>query len=827
MRGPTAIVLGCLVLLGGASAYDGAQAVVAKRGGNWTRFGYDAARHNAGPVRTGITAANVGRLRGQRVSIGGTADSSPIYLRGALVAESRHDLFVVTTSYGKAVAVDARTGTILWRFVPGGYASWAGTEQITNSSPLASDNRRFVFTASPDGRIHKLSVATGREVRAGSWPVSITRNPRREKIGPALNLARGLVLATTGGYIGDAPPYQGHVVSVDASTGRISHVWNALCSDRRGLILPSSCSESGAAIWARSGVVVVPGTGRLLVATGDGRWNGRTFWGDSVLMLSPDASRLLQNWTPSDQAELDTGDVDLGSTAPALLSARYAVQGGKDAKLRLLDLRGLNGRGSAGAITGGEVQTVGAPGGSGVFTAPAVWRNGGQTWLFVTSGSGTAAFTLERGRLRSRWRKPVGGTSPVVAGGLLYVFDPDGGKLNVYTPRSGRRVVSLRAGHGHWSSPIVIDGRVALPTGDANDHSSSGTLIVYRLPTRQALTQKRTAVQWRLVSSELTSPDHVAATKSQPNRLYVVEQGGAIRVLLRGKLLARPFLDISSIVKSGGEQGLLSVAFHPRFARNRLFYVDYTNLDGDTRVVEYRANRRGTRGLSSTARRLVAVAQPYANHNGGQVAFGPDGYLYVGMGDGGSGGDPENRAQNLGSKLGKLLRINVAKRGAVPEIVGYGLRNPWRFSFDRSTGDLYIGDVGQNRWEEIDFLPRRSPGLENYGWDVYEGTAQYETKAPNPAGHLVSPVYVYGHGPGCSVTGGFVYRGKKLPASSGHYVFGDYCSGQIWSLRVSGGKATDVHQEGQRLPQLSSFGEDARGELYAVTLDGRLYRLTG
>ena len=824
MRALIAISAGCIALLGGASAFAGPRAPIAKLGGNWTRFGYDAARHNAGPARTGITAANASHLHAQRISIGGTADSSPIYLRGVPVRGGKHDVFVVTTSYGKTVAVDAVTGKILWRFTPGGYQTWAGSERITQATPLASVDRRFVYAVSPDGRIHKLSLATGREARTGSWPVSITRNPRREKIAPALNLAHGLVLAATGGYIGDAPPYQGHVVSIDATSGRIRQVWNSLCSDRRGLISPSSCAESGSAIWGRSGVVVVPGSGKLLLTTGDGRWNGRTYWGDSVLMLSSDAGALLQNWTPTDQSELDSGDVDLGSTSPAVLSARYAVQGGKDAKLRLLDLRRLNGRGSAGPVTGGEVQTVSAPGGSGVFTAPAVWRSGGRTWLFVTTGSGTAAFTLEHGRLRARWRKSVGGTSPVVAGGLLYVYDPDGGRLNVYVPGTGRRVTGLAAGRGHWNSPIVTDGRVALPIGDSNDHSTSGTLIVYRLGGRRV--QKRAAVEWKLVTSSLDSPVDVAAAKTQTNRLYAVEQAGVIRVLVRGKLQAKPFLDIRSKVLSGGERGLLCVAFHPRFAKNRLFYVDYTDLHGDTRVVEYRANRAGTFGLAGTAREVLFVAQPYANHNGGQLAFGPDGYLYVGMGDGGSGGDPENRAQNLSALLGKLLRINVAKRGAKAQIVGYGLRNPWRFSFDRSTGDLYIGDVGQGNWEEVDFLPRKSPGLENYGWDVYEGDAQYESKAPNPAGRLVFPVHVYSHGPGCSVTGGFVYRGPTLKAVRGRYFFGDYCSGEIWSLKISGGKATGVRLEGQRLPNLSSFGEDARGELYAVTLDGRLYRLS-
>jgi outer membrane protein assembly factor BamB len=261
-------------------------------GGDWTRFGYDAARRDAGPRSTGITAANVGRLRRLRVALDGTVDSSPIYLRGVSVGGSPHDVFIVTTSYGKALAVDADTGSILWRFTPSGYSSWAGSIQITNSSPVADPSRRYVYSASPDGHIHKLEVVSGREVTTGSWPALITRDQRHEKIGPALNFYRGTVLAGTGGYVGDAPPYQGHLVAVAASSGRVLRVWNSLCSDRTGLIDTRSCPVSGSAIWARSGVVVEPGTGRLLVATGDGRFDGRTYWGDSVLLLSPDARRL-------------------------------------------------------------------------------------------------------------------------------------------------------------------------------------------------------------------------------------------------------------------------------------------------------------------------------------------------------------------------------------------------------------------------------------------------------------------------------------------------------------------------------------------------------
>jgi glucose/arabinose dehydrogenase len=337
--------------------------------------------------------------------------------------------------------------------------------------------------------------------------------------------------------------------------------------------------------------------------------------------------------------------------------------------------------------------------------------------------------------------------------------------------------------------------------------------------------EQSAAFRWRVVRSGFDSPLHVASTKSQPKRLYVVEQAGVIRVLVSGKLQRRAFLDIRSRVTSGGEQGLLSVAFHPNFARNRLFYVDYTDRNGDTRVIQFRANRAVTAGILSSARQVLFVQQPYPNHNGGQLAFGPDGLLYIGMGDGGSGGDPENRAQNLSQRLGKLLKMNATRRGATPQIDGYGLRNPWRFSFDRANGDLYIGDVGQGEWEEIDYVARGDSGLKNFGWNVYEGNARFSDNPLNPAGELVAPVRAYSHSLGCSVTGGFVYRGRAVPSARGRYFYGDYCSGRIWSLRIVNGRATDVRQESQRLPELSSFGEDTRGELYAVTLSGRLYRL--
>ena len=324
------------------------------------------------------------------------------------------------------------------------------------------------------------------------------------------------------------------------------------------------------------------------------------------------------------------------------------------------------------------------------------------------------------------------------------------------------------------------------------------------------------------VASGLDDPVHLSAAPGEPSSLYVVEQPGRIRVIESGRLLSGSFLDLREAVTSGSEQGLLSVAFHPSYQSNRLFYVNYTDLEGDTRVVEYRA---GPGGPPVPTRELLFVDQPYSNHNGGQIAFGPDGHLYVGMGDGGSGGDPENRAQDLSSLLGKLLRIDVDGAGSDWEIVGYGLRNPWRFSFDRLTGDLYIGDVGQGHLEEIDYTPVASTGLENYGWDVFEGSELFEDKDPNPAGELIDPIVEYSHDFGCSVTGGFVYRGSAVPQAKGRYFYGDYCTGTIWSFVVENGRASDERRHSVVVDELSSFGEGLDGELYLVSQEGTVYQL--
>ena len=284
---------------------------------DWTRYGYDAQRSNVGP--RGVGFRSPGRLHRHQVRLPGTVDSSPIYLRGVRAGGRRRDVFFVTTTYGRTLAIDARRRTIVWQFVPRGISGLEGSSQITTTTPVADPSRRYVYAASPNGQVHKLSVSDGREARG--WPVTVTRDPTHEKLAGALNLSGSYVIAVTGGYIGDAPPYQGHVVALSRRTGHVAHVFNSLCSDRREIIEPSSCSSSDSAIWARAGAVVVPGSHRLLVATGNAPFDGRTDWGDSVLMLAPAAARLLQSYTPSTYKELESTDADLGSTAPALLPA--------------------------------------------------------------------------------------------------------------------------------------------------------------------------------------------------------------------------------------------------------------------------------------------------------------------------------------------------------------------------------------------------------------------------------------------------------------------------------------------------------------------------
>jgi glucose/arabinose dehydrogenase len=330
-------------------------------------------------------------------------------------------------------------------------------------------------------------------------------------------------------------------------------------------------------------------------------------------------------------------------------------------------------------------------------------------------------------------------------------------------------------------------------------------------------------VSVRLLAQGLRPLTAIASTPAEPNRLYAVEQSGRIVYFVRGRLKGT-FIDLRSRITSGGEQGLLSIAFHPNYRRNHRFYVDYTDTRGNTRVVEFRS-RRGI-GLPSSARQLLYVRQPYANHNGGELQFDPQGRLYVGMGDGGAAGDPQNRAQNPNDRLGKLLRTNPLAKPLRWKMVALGLRNPWRFSFDRANGDLYVGDVGQNKWEEIDYRPEGDIStLANYGWRTFEGLTRFSNTPLGP-GQLVTPVYVYNHSEGnCSVTGGYVYRGPAVPAAGGRYFFGDYCSGIVWSLKIANGAATDARRESFRVPSLTPFGEDGSGELYFATGTGKIYEL--
>ena len=439
-------------------------------GTDWTRFGYDAARSDAGPASTGITAANVAKLSRRQVTLDGTVDASPIYLHGVKVHGKTHDVFFVTTTYGKTEALDASSGAVLWRFTPAAYSSLAGSAQVTTAAPVADPSRLAIYAAASDGKVRKLRVSDGKVL----WTTSMTRDPTHEKLTSSLNYSRGLVLVTTGGYYGDAPPYQGHVVSLIAASGRIDHVWNSLCSNRPAIIVPSTCSASDSAIWSRSGAAVDPATGDLVVATGNATFNGSTDWGDSVLVLTPDASKLLRHWTPADQDHLNSSDLDLGSTSPALLPGGYGVQGGKDGLLRLLRLSRLPG---VNPRTGGELQTLPTPGNAMLFTEPAVWQG---KWVFVADASGTEALVFAGGRLKPAWSNGTGGTSPVEAGGLLYVAGSNA--LQVYAPTSGKLLASLPYGGGHWQSPIVADGRVALAEGNSNSHSTTGVFDIYTLP---------------------------------------------------------------------------------------------------------------------------------------------------------------------------------------------------------------------------------------------------------------------------------------------------------------------------------------------------------
>lgn len=380
-------------------------------------------------------------------------------------------------------------------------------------------------------------------------------------------------------------------------------------------------------------------------------------------------------------------------------------------------------------------------------------------------------------------------------------------------------------------TPIVntASPAVSSPTTIPNTSSPTDPPIT-ETPPSAATFPDANAYEWQMIASGLTRPVDLQADGS--GRLFIIEKAGRIRILQDGQLLDQPFLDITERVGSNGnEQGLLGLAFHPQYADNGRFFVNYTDTNGDTVIARYQAASDQNRADPNTEVKLIGVDQPFANHNGGVLAFGPDGYLYAGLGDGGSAGDPMGNGQNTDTLLGKILRIDVdsAEPYSIPadnpfgnEIWAYGLRNPWRLSFDQSTGDLYIGDVGQGQWEEIDFLPAGSGGGANFGWDFREGAHEYEGAGPEG---MIDPVAEYSHQEGgCSVTGGYVYRGS-MPEWNGIYFYGDYCTGMIWGLI----RANDGWQKQLLFDMdvtITSFGQDEAGEIYLVSDDGTIYRLS-
>lgn len=344
------------------------------------------------------------------------------------------------------------------------------------------------------------------------------------------------------------------------------------------------------------------------------------------------------------------------------------------------------------------------------------------------------------------------------------------------------------------------------------------------------------------VASGLEAPLFATHSGDGSDRLYVVEQTGTVRVIADGRVHARPFLDLSDEVVAGGEQGLLGLAFHPGYAQNGRLFVNYTDLQGDTVVAEYRRASGDELLADQTGRVLLTIDQPFINHNGGALGFGPDGYLYVATGDGGSAGDPLGNGQALDTLLGKLLRIDIDSDGSgvygVPtdnpfvgrddaraEVWAYGLRNPWRFSFDARTSTLWIGDVGQSDTEEINRVPAAAGGI-NYGWNIMEGASCYEPPEGCDRSGLQQPVATYTHAEGCSVTGGYVYRGSDHPSLRGVYLFADFCSGTIWGLDATRASPSQPVELLSTDRALSSFGVDRAGELYVTDLAaGELLRI--
>jgi glucose/arabinose dehydrogenase len=342
---------------------------------------------------------------------------------------------------------------------------------------------------------------------------------------------------------------------------------------------------------------------------------------------------------------------------------------------------------------------------------------------------------------------------------------------------------------------------------------------------------------WNLIVDGFSRPLLATNAGDGSGRIFVLEQGGVIRIVQGGAILSDPFMDITGQVGSGSnEQGLLGLAFHPDYESNGLFFVNYTDLNGDTVISRFQVSADANVADPASEKILLQVDQPFANHNGGNLEFGPDGFLYAGLGDGGSQGDPNGNGQSRAAYLAKLLRIDVnsgdpygipadnpfANSGGLPEIWALGFRNPWRFSFDRATGDLYIADVGQNQWEEVDYLPAGSPGGANFGWNIMEGNHPYQGDATDG---MIGPVTEYEHGNRCSITGGNVYRGQALLAWNGVYFYGDYCSGEILGLVHNADSSWESRLLYDTGFLITSFGLDEAGEIYVLDRNGGLYQL--
>ena len=433
--------------------------------------------------------------------------------------------------------------------------------------------------------------------------------------------------------------------------------------------------------------------------------------------------------------------------------------------------------------------------------------------------------------------KITGKKTPIKAGFLVLVF-----LLGACSPQTGATPAPLL--------PTSAPPSPLPPASQPTRQAPTLTVTTAERPTDPVVTEtpilkdvstfpNGAEFVWILIADGINRPTDMADPQDGSGRLLVLSQVGRVLVVEEGQVLSQPFLDLTGQVgATANERGLLGIALDPGFRENGYFYLNYSNNDGANIISRFQKSAEGYFADPDSEVIFLVIEQPYANHNGGGLEFGPDGYLYIGMGDGGSGGDPQRNAQNINTMLGKMLRIDVvgkdaytipgdnpfAMGGGRQEIWALGLRNPWRYSFDRLNGDLFIADVGQNQWEEVNYVPAGSPPGLNFGWHYREGTHAFAGTIP--AGlELVDPVYEYGRADGCSVTGGFVYRGELLPEFYGIYLFGDYCTGSVWGLLGAADGQWRVERLFQLNANISSFGEDAEGELYLLDHRGGLYRL--